>query len=108
MRSRAGGDDVCVRRKRRPPLWEREAPLTPERAAEILKKVRVSYSIMVASFWVPCIALAFLLHSPVGVVAVIIVAVLNAGTMWWAFRDARAGIRRNTTMETPDRLDVGL
>ena len=95
-------------RKRTPPLWEREAPLTPERAAQILKKVRTAYIVVVATFWVPCIALAFLLHSSVAVVAVIAVAVLNAGTMWWAFRDARAGIRRNTMTGTPDRVDIGL
>ena len=95
-------------RKRTPPLWEREAPLTRERAAEILKKVRTTYIVVVAVFWVPCIALAFLLHSSVAVVAVIAVAVLNAGTMYWAFHDARAGIRRNTMTGPPDRIDIGL
>lgn len=40
--------------------------------------------------------------------AIVAVAVLDAGTMWWAFCEARAGIRRNTLTQTADQLDIGL
>jgi hypothetical protein len=52
--------------------------------------------------------LAFLLHGTFAVLAVVVLAVLNASTMRWAFRDARAGIRRNTTTAPTEPLDIGL
>jgi Flp pilus assembly protein TadB len=95
-------------RTRNPPLWERKAPLTPEQAAKMHRSVRSTYVVAVAVFWAVCAGTAITLHTPVVVAAVAVFAVLDAGAMWWAFRDARAGIRRNTVPQPLNRPDVGL
>jgi hypothetical protein len=71
------------------------------------RTVRFFYGIGVAVFWAVCAAAAVAVHRPVVVAVLAVVAVLDAGAMWLAFRDARAGIRRNTVGGL-DRPDVGL
>jgi hypothetical protein len=61
----------------------------------------------VAVFWAVCAAAAVTVHRPAVVAVLVVVAVLDASAMWLAFRDARAGIRRNTVASL-DRPDVGL
>jgi hypothetical protein len=56
--------------------------------------VRVTYSILVALFWVPCIALLLLLHSTAADAAIVGLAVLNAVAWGWALHDAEGAIRR--------------
>jgi hypothetical protein len=102
-------DDARMARSRKPPVWEREAPLTPRRAAEILKRVRATYVAMVACFWLACALVLIAAHRTLALSAIVIVlALLNAATMGWLYRYTRAAIRRNTTAQASDRLDIGL
>lgn len=90
------------------PRWEREAPLTPERAAKMYRTVRSYYVAGVAVFWAVCVAAAALAPSPVIVVFVAVVAVLDAAAMWWALRAARVGIRKNTAPQPRDTPHISL
>jgi hypothetical protein len=92
---------------RNPPRWEREAPLTPEAAAKIYRTVQVVYGTGVAVFWAACAVAAVVEHRAAAVVTLVVLALLDAGAVWVAFRAARAGIRRNTVAR-PNGSDVGL
>jgi hypothetical protein len=83
-------------RTRTPPRWEQEAPLTPERADELRRRVRLVYGAGVAVFVGLCIALAVVVPAPIVVAGAALFAVADAGTIWLVYRDAAAGIRRNT------------
>jgi hypothetical protein len=92
---------------RTPPRWEREAPLTPEAAAKIYRTVQVVYGTGVAVFWGACAAAAVIEHRPVAIATLAVLALLDAGAVWLAFRAAKAGIRRNTVARV-EGPNVGL
>jgi hypothetical protein len=71
------------------------------------RTVRSFYAVAVAVFWTLCIALGVAVHTPVAIGFVVLFAVLDAGAMWLAFREAKAGIQRNTGSRA-DGPDVGL
>jgi len=71
------------------------------------RTVRTVCAAGVAVSWAVCAAAAVVVHKLVVVAVVVAVALLDAGAMWLAFRDARAGIRRNTVAHV-DKPGVGL
>jgi hypothetical protein len=72
------------------------------------RTVRRVYAVAVALFWLVGAAVAVVMHTAVVIAAVVIFALLDAGAIWFAFRDARAGIRRNTVPQALDGHNVGL
>jgi len=68
--------------------------------------VRITYLALVAVSWATGAIALIAVQRTVVDVAYSVIAVVNAATMYWAYRNARTAIGRNTT--APDRLDVGL
>jgi hypothetical protein len=62
----------------------------------MLRTVRRTYLGTAALSLVCCVVLIVLVNRTAPDIVVAVVAVLNAGTVWWAFKGARAGIARNT------------
>lgn len=71
------------------------------------RTVQIVYGTGVAVFWAVCAAAAVAEHKPVTIAALAVLALLDAGAVWLAFRSARDGIRRNTVARL-DGPDVGL
>lgn len=71
------------------------------------RTVQVVYGTGVAVFWGVCATVAIVEHRLVAIAALAVLALLDAGAVWLAFRAARDGIRRNTVARL-DGPDVGL
>jgi hypothetical protein len=94
-------------RSRKPPIWEREAPLTPQRGAAIYRRARLVWCIGAGLVWIACASVALTSHRTLVDVAVGGMAVLTgvqAGIALWVVRN---GIRANTP-HRQDRPDIGL
>jgi hypothetical protein len=89
-------------RPRRQPLWEREAPLTPERGDEIYRRALFVWLILIAApELVICILVAVTVHTTVATVIVIVVGASAVLTTWLGLRHVRNGIRANTPSLAP-------
>jgi len=97
----------AMARQRQPPLWERDAPLTLERGAEIRRMARVVWFTGTAVFWACCVGAAIASHTVVVTVVVAVLAVLGGCQAWLGLRVVRNGIRANTPPQS-NRPKIGL
>jgi len=95
-------EDHDMARRQRQPLWEREAPLTPERGDEIYRRALFVWLILIAApELVICILVGVTVHTTVVTVIVIVVGASAVLTTWLGLRHVRSGIRANTPSLAP-------